>query len=158
MTRLSADARAELLERFHGWLGMHRLPVTRQRDAIADAVFSSDEHLSVEELRERLEAGGARFGTATIYRTLDLLERGGFVRRHQFGARSGRFEPEGPAGDHGHLICERCGKVVEFTHAHLDRLLPLVADEHGFRHVRHRVEIGGICRECLQQEVGGPAR
>ncbi len=55
---------------------------------------------------------------------------------------------------HEHLICERCGRVVEFQNERLERMLPILADEHGFQHQRHRVEIYGVCRECRQRELG----
>ena len=55
---------------------------------------------------------------------------------------------------HEHLICERCGRVVEFPNERLERMLPVIADEHGFQHERHRVEIYGVCRECRQRELG----
>jgi Fur family ferric uptake transcriptional regulator len=56
--------------------------------------------------------------------------------------------------DHEHLICERCGQVVEFANDRLERMLPVLADEHGFQHRRHRVEIYGVCRGCRQRELG----
>jgi Fur family ferric uptake transcriptional regulator len=155
MTRLSADERRELLERFRGWLSEHRQPVTRQRDLIAELVFASDEHLSVERLREALAARGHKVGTATVYRTLDLLERAGFVRAHRFGGGYRRYEPAGTADEHGHLICDRCGQVSEFANEQLTRLLGIVADEHGFQRQRQRVEITGICRACLARDLGG---
>ena len=55
---------------------------------------------------------------------------------------------------HEHLICERCGAVVEFQNERLERMLPVIADEHAFQHQRHRVEIYGVCRECRQRELG----
>ena len=155
MTQLSVDEQRGLLERFRGWLSDHRLPVTRQRDLIAELVFASDEHLSVERLRELLAGRGSRVGIATIYRTLDLLERGGFVRAHRFGEGFRRYEAAPAADDHGHLVCDRCGAVVEFTNDQLTRLLAIVADEHGFQRQRQRVEIMGTCRDCLRRDLGG---
>ena len=156
MTRLSADERRQLLQRFRDWLTEHRQPVTRQRDIIAELVFASDEHLSVDRLREALVARGQKVGTATIYRTLDLLERAGFVRAHRFGGGYRRYEAAaGAADEHGHLICDQCGQVIEFTNDQLTRLLGIVADEHGFQRQRHRVEITGTCRDCLARELGG---
>jgi Fur family ferric uptake transcriptional regulator len=55
--------------------------------------------------------------------------------------------------DHEHLICERCGRVEEFANERLERMLPVLADEHGFQHRRHRVEIYGVCRTCRRQEL-----
>jgi Fur family ferric uptake transcriptional regulator len=56
---------------------------------------------------------------------------------------------------HEHLICERCGRVVEFQNEPLERMLPIIADEHRFQHLRHRIEIYGVCRDCRQRELGG---
>jgi len=155
MPRLSREERTELLERFRRWLREQRLPVTRQRDVVAELVFASDEHLPVGAIASRLRESGERVGTATIYRTLDLLVRAGLVRANEFGQRFQRFEPAAGAGDHEHLVCIRCGRVVEFANERLERMLPSIADEHAFRHQRHRVEIFGTCRECLQRELGG---
>ena len=109
----------------------------------------------MERLREALAARGHKIGTATLYRRLDLLERAGFVRAHRFGGGYRRYEPAGMADEHGHLICDRCGQVSEFTNEQLTRLLGIVADEHGFQRQRHRVEITGICRDCLARDLGG---
>jgi Fur family ferric uptake transcriptional regulator len=158
MARLSPDERRALLARFRDWLTEHRLPVTRQRELVAELVFESDDHLSVERLRERLRVRGASVGVATLYRTLDLLERAGFVRAHQFGAGHRRYEPAVPADEHGHLVCDRCGNVLEFRNDQLTRLLAIVADDHGFQLQRQRVEIMGTCRDCLRRDLGGIAR
>ena len=154
MARLASGERSELLERFRRWLREQRLPVTAQRDRIAETVFGSEEHLSVEAIARRLRERGPRVGVATIYRTLGLLVSAGLVREHEFGEGFRRFEPAGGEDAHGHLICVRCGRVVEFENERLERMLPVVADEHAFQHRRHRVEIFGTCRDCLQRELG----
>jgi Fe2+ or Zn2+ uptake regulation protein len=46
--------------------------------------------------------------------------------------------------------------VVEFQNERLERMLPIIADEHGFQHERHRVEIYGVCRDCRQRELVAP--
>jgi Fur family ferric uptake transcriptional regulator len=154
MARLGSEERSDLLDRFRRWLREQRLPVTRQRDLIAETVFRSEEHLSVEAIARRMAERGARVGVATIYRTLELLVSAGLVREHEFGEGFRRFEPAGREGGHEHLICVRCGKVVEFANERLERMLPVIADEHAFQHERHRVEIFGTCRDCLQRELG----
>lgn len=155
MPQLSADEQRRQLERFRSWLSDHRLPVTRQRDQVAQLVFAAEEHLSVERLRELLARRGRPVGMATVYRTLDLLEQAGLVRAHRFGAGHRRYEAASLADEHGHLICDQCGAVVEFDNEQLARLLAIVADEHGFQHQRHRIEIMGTCRDCLRRDLGG---
>ncbi|HXI20558.1 MAG TPA: Fur family transcriptional regulator [Gemmatimonadales bacterium] len=154
MTRLATGEGEALLERFRRYLREHRQPVTRQRVRVADVVLTSEEHLSVEQIRRRLAAEGRAVGLATIYRTLDLLVEAGLARDHDFGQGYRRFEPVPGREAHEHLICVRCGQVLEFAHERLARMLPIIADEHGFQPERHRVEIYGVCRNCQRRGLG----
>lgn len=133
------------------------LPVTQQREAVAEVVFGSDAHLSVEEIERELRVRGDRIGKATIYRTLDLLVRSRLVEEHDFGEGFKRYEhrlSQHPI--HEHLICLECGKVSEFESNELYRVESRVRSEYGFRSVRHRLEIYGLCRECDEAGVELP--
>jgi Fur family transcriptional regulator, ferric uptake regulator len=154
MPSLASAESAALLERFRRYLREHRQPVTRQRDLVAQAVFLSQDHPSVEGIRRALRERGEHVGTATVYRTLEVLVQSGLVRAHDFGEGFRRYEPMAAQTDHEHLICERCGRVIEFQNDRLERMLPIIADEHGFQHQRHRLEIYGVCRDCRQRELG----
>jgi Fur family ferric uptake transcriptional regulator len=153
MARLARGEGAALLDRFRRHLRDHHQPVTRQRELVAQAVFLSEEHLSVEEILRRLKESGEAIGTATVYRTLELLVESRLVRAHDFGEGFKRYEPMPAQTHHEHLICERCGRVVEFQNVQLERMLPMIADEHGYQHQRHRVEIYGVCGECRRGEL-----
>jgi Fur family ferric uptake transcriptional regulator len=154
MPRLARGEGAALVERFRRYLRDHRQPVTRQRDIVAQVVLLAEDHPSVEGIRRALRARGENIGVATVYRTLDVLVQSGLVRAHDFGEGFKRYEPMPAQTDHEHLICERCGKVVEFQNERLERMLPIIADEHAFQHQRHRVEVYGVCRDCRQRELG----
>jgi Fur family ferric uptake transcriptional regulator len=159
MTGLAEAEGAALLDRFHRYLRDHRQPVTRQRDLVAQTVFDSDDHPSVDVILRRLRERGEAVGTATVYRTLELLVESGLVRAHDFGEGFKRYESMPAQARHEHLICDRCGRVVEFQNERLERILPIIADEHAFQHSNHRVEIYGVCRECRRGElVVGPGR
>jgi Fur family ferric uptake transcriptional regulator len=154
MSGLASAEGAALLERFRHYLREHRQPVTRQRDLVAAVVFLSDDHPSVEGIRRALKERGEHVGTATVYRTLEVLVESGLVRAHDFGEGFKRYEPMPGQAHHEHLICERCGRVVEFQNERLERMIPIIADEHAFQHQRHRIEIYGVCRDCRQRELG----
>lgn len=151
--RLSKEQSSELLEQFRRWLRDHRLPVTRQRDLVAAALFGADGHLSAEALERRLREQGHPIGTATVYRTLDVLVEAGLARAHDFGTGVRRFEPLTGNSDHGHFVCTRCGTVTEFADDRLDRIVGFVADEHGFLLHRRRVELHGLCRDCQRRDL-----
>ena len=146
---------APLLERFRGYLRDNGLPVTRQRDLIAETLFGATDHPSAESLQRALRAGGARIGTATVYRTLELMVGAGLARAHDFGEGVRRYEAVVAGEPHEHLICRRCGRVIEFSSERLERMLPALADEYGFQHQQHRVEIYGTCRDCRRRDVAG---
>lgn len=154
MPALGSAEGAALLERFRRYLREHRQPVTRQRDLVAEVVFRSEGHPSVDGIRRALKERGEHVGLATVYRTLEVLVESGLVRAHDFGEGFKRYEPMPAQAHHEHLICERCGRVVEFQNERLERMLPVIADEHGFQHHRHRVELYGVCRDCRQRELG----
>jgi Fur family ferric uptake transcriptional regulator len=151
-------ASQQLFERFHRWLRERHLPITRQRDMIARVVFAGGEHLSADGVQRHLRDQGHRIGTATVYRALDVLVESGLVRAHDFGEGYRRFEALLTPGQHGHLVCSRCGRVTEFSTDRLERLLPIVADEHGFQHQTHRVEIRGLCGTCREADAGALVR
>ena len=100
---------------FGRYLREQGLPVTQQRASVASVVFSSDEHLSVEEIEGSLRARGERIGKATIYRTLDLLVRSKLVDEHDFDEGFKRYEHRlSRQPVHEHLICLSCARVTEF--------------------------------------------
>ncbi|MGH7518606.1 MAG: Fur family transcriptional regulator [Gemmatimonadales bacterium] len=157
MARLARGEGAALLDRFRRHLREQHLPITRQRDLVAQAVLLSDEHLSVDSIQRRLQDQGERVGLATIYRTLDVLVGSGLVRAQDFGEGFKRYEPMAQQSGHEHLICVRCGRVVEFQNERLERMLPIIADEYAFQHQWHRVEIHGVCPDCRRRDLGALA-
>ncbi len=144
---------APFVRLFGRYLREQGLPVTQQREAVAQVVFSTDDHLSVDDIERELRGGGERIGKATIYRTLDLLVRSKLVEEHDFGEGFKRYEHRlSRQPVHEHLICTGCGNVTEFRSGDVLRLEQQVALEHGFRPTRHKLEIYGLCAAC--QEAG----
>ena len=145
------------VERFRRYLRDRRLPVTRQRMAVAEVLFSSGDHPSVELLRRRLVERGARVGTATLYRTIEALVESGLAQEHDFGEGFKRYEASRGSAQHAYLVCRRCGTVVEVTNERLERMLRMTADEQHFHYERSRAEIHGICESCRIRDVSGLA-
>lgn len=134
---------------FRRYLREQGLPVTQQREAVAEAVFTSTGHLSVEDIEAALKDTGERIGKATIYRTMEILVRSGLVEERDFGEGFKRYEHLfGQLPAHAHLICTTCSGVVEIQSPDLVRLQEEAADDHGFLPTRHRMEIFGVCSSC----------
>ena len=144
---------APFIRLFGRYLRDQGLPVTQQREAVAEVVFGSNAHLSVDEIEQELRRRNERIGKATVYRTLDLLVKSKLVDEHDFGEGFKRYEHRlSRQPIHEHLICLECGKVVEFRSDELREIEERVAREHGFRLSRHKLEIYGLCQAC--EEAG----
>ena len=143
---------------FSRYLREQGLPITQQREAVAQVVFSATGHLSVEEIEQRLRQGEERIGKATIYRTLDLLVKSKLVEEHDFGEGFKRYEHRlSREPVHEHLICLECGTVLEFRSDEVARIEQRVLSDHGFEPARHRLEIYGLCQDCRSAGVALPA-
>ncbi|MDR2152727.1 MAG: transcriptional repressor [Helicobacteraceae bacterium] len=143
----------EALERFVKILKDNDLKYTFQREVILRAIVASDSHFIPEELKLKLskEYGCPHIGTATIYRTLSLLEEAGIVTSVSFGANGKKYE-YGLKAHHDHMICDRCGKMIEFIDEEIENRQKEIAALHGFKIVNHAMQLRGICKECLQEQ------
>ncbi len=124
------------------------LPLTPQRLAVAELLLGSERHLSAEELIEALAAKGIKVGTATVYRTIDVLLESGFVEERDRGEGFRRFEARRELPHHEQLLCTSCGKVEEFRDAALERMTSRIAESRGFVRERHRLVVYGMCGAC----------
>lgn len=133
---------------FRDYLRDHNLPVTAQRLAVAEVVLRGDRHLSADDVAREVAARGISVGTATVYRTLDVLVRSGLAVERDFAEGFKRYEPARDVPHHEHLRCSRCGRVVEFRDERLERMTVLIAEAHGFAREGHRLVIEGVCATC----------
>ena len=144
------------MEAFRAYLRDRNLPVTPQRQAIAEVVLESAGHLSADDIERELAVRGVMVGTATVYRTLEVLVRSGLVVERDFGEGFRRYEPARGAPQHEHLICTACGAVIELSDERLERMTTLLAEAKGFLRRRHRLVIEGICAECRRRGGSAP--
>jgi Fur family ferric uptake transcriptional regulator len=133
---------------------------TAQRDDIARVFFGRGGHVSIDELHAEVKKVNPRVGYATVHRTVRLLKELGFAAERHFDDGQARYEQVDDEGQHDHLICERCRRIVEFKSEEMDALQGTVARALGFVVSRRRMELYGICRECREgrQRRGAPDR
>jgi Fur family ferric uptake transcriptional regulator len=144
-TRVDADRQMEL---FHSRLKERGLKSTGQRDDIARVFFGLGQHISAERLYAEVKKINPHVGYATIYRTLRLLKECELVSERHFDDGQARYEVVSDK-HHDHFICERCGKIIEFENEGLERLQETVARELKVTLTRHKMELYGICSDCL---------
>ena len=143
---LDKAAREEILRRY---LTEHGLKSTRQRDLIAEAFFDAETHVRIDEILERVRTLDPKVSQATVYRTMKLLKDSGLAVERRFSDGQTLYESSDQGEQHhDHLICTRCGKIVEFVDERIERLQKQVAEEHGFAVEDHKMELYGLCRDC----------
>ncbi len=133
---------------FRTYLATQGLKSTRQREIILDEFLRAGAHLSTEELYLSLRSLHPGIGYATVHRTLKLFAECGIAEPRHFGDGQTRYETRAGEEHHDHLICTDCGAIVEFENPQIEALQETVANQHGFRIERHRLELYGRCREC----------
>lgn len=121
---------------------------TRQREIILETFLKIGGHVSAEELYHKVTRRDPSIGLATVYRTLTLLCEGGIAQQREFGEGRTRFELMHEPKHHDHLICTKCGKIIEFENCNIERLQEKVARENEFKIYTHKLEIYGRCSEC----------
>ncbi|WP_457606588.1 Fur family transcriptional regulator [Nitratifractor sp.] len=142
-----------LLEELKRILKEKQLKFTRQRELVLKALYENEGHHSPEELHRKIQelAPESKVGIATVYRTLALLEEEGLADSLSLDKEGKRYEI-GLKKHHDHLICTRCGKIIEFFDETIERQQEEVARKFRFRMTDHAMKIIGICHECQQNE------
>lgn len=124
------------------------LKVTLPRVKILDILETSvQRHMSAEDVYKSLIDRGEEIGLATVYRVLTQFEGAGLVCRHHFEGGQSVFELN-RGSHHDHLVCMKCGKVVEFMEEEIEKRQKAIAEEHGFTLEDHSLVIYGICPAC----------
>lgn len=125
---------------------------TRQRLAIVIELDRTERPMTAQALHTRLNRGRHGPGLATVYRTVQALADAGFARA--FPGSEGELsyklcEP----GHHHHLICERCGLVVEIPSCEVEGWARQTARRRGFTVSSHQAEVFGVCERCSNRPV-----
>jgi Fur family ferric uptake transcriptional regulator len=124
---------------------------TPQRSAIVEAIFSSDDHFTADDLWERIrktKSLDSQSSRATVYRTISLLVEAGLLHEIDLGDDQKTYDPnfvDSPA--HNHLVCIDCGKVIEFEDSHIQLMNDCAARRLGFRAERQTLKIEACCEK-----------
>jgi Fur family ferric uptake transcriptional regulator len=147
------DDAGELKERWRAYVQDRRLNTTSQREAIVEQFLRTRDHVSIDELLNKVRKRHPKVGYATVYRTLKLLVDSGLAVERQFGDGQARYEVIGD--HHDHLICMKCSLILEFEDDEIERLQDKIAERlGGFTVLRHRHELYGLCPKAAGEAAG----
>lgn len=127
------------------------LKVTIPRVKILEILESAEPpHLSAEDIYKKLMSLGHEIGLATVYRVLTQFESVGIVIRHHFEGGESIFELD-TGEHHDHLVCVKCGQVLEFVDETIEERQQVIAKTNNFRITDHSLYIYGVCEACDKQ-------
>lgn len=122
---------------------------TWQKEAVREALSSSDRFMSAQSLHAALERSGTRIGLATVYRALSALAEQGEADSLHSGEEV-LYRLCEMDGHHHHLICRLCGRAEEIQAHPVEAWANEVAREKGFIDPNHVVDIFGVCPDCAR--------
>ena len=131
---------------FAAYLRSRGLSFTAERQAILQQILTGGSHFQADELYVQLARNKTRpVSRATVYRTLSLLTDCGLIRQVAFVDRHSHYEH---LFGHDHLICRKCGRIIEFQDRSLSRVLDRVCKGRKFRPLSRKIEVVGLCSKC----------
>ena len=125
--------------------------LTPQRMLVTEALHDAEGHISAEEIYEQLHARYPYSNISTVYRTLELLKELKLVTGTDFGEGRVRYHVA-EKGHHHHLVCRRCGKIVDLDESVLFPLKDTLLLDYGFEADLRHLAIPGKCSDCSKKE------
>ena len=110
---------------------------------------SDNRHMSAEDVYREVLKDSDPVGLATVYRVLAQFVEAGLVVRHQFEGDKSVFELN-DAAHHDHMVCVKCGLVIEFVNREIESLQQQMADRHEFDLQEHSLTLYGLCSNCRE--------
>ncbi len=126
---------------------------TNERAAILREVFSNHGHFDPEDLFFEIRKKGMKASRASVYRTLQLLLECGLVEQVERVDKHAHYEHTFGHKHHDHLICVKCGRVMQIYSEKLEQLQKNLCKKEKFRCVSHTLEMRGYCEKCSGKRI-----
>ncbi|MDP2645097.1 MAG: transcriptional repressor [Desulfobacterales bacterium] len=121
-----------------------------QRSRVLEIFLNTERHLTGNELYDLARKKYPKLGYATVYRAMKVIAEAGLAEEIDFGDGSKRYEHKFGHEHHDHLICVQCGRCVEAMNPQIEKLQREFAKEHGFELMDHKMNLFGICSDCIK--------
>ena len=119
------------------------IKATKSRMELIEIILGSNDHMSIDDILNKVRKSKSNIGIATVYRTLKLLEDHNFIVKHVFKNNTIVYENTFDKAHHHHLIDVNDGHVIEYENADLEKLIHSIADQLGYELTGHNIELYG---------------
>lgn len=138
-----------ILKKFKNFLKKKNLRNTNERTIILSEIYKHNGHFNSDDLYVKLKLAGYNISRATIYNTLQLLEKANLVVKHYFKENYAVYEKVSFNKTHYHLICIKCGKMEEFEEKEINKLVKKISGKYNYKYLNHSMYIYGLCESCV---------
>jgi len=128
---------------------------SHQREQILDVFLAIEKHPTIGDLYELVKKKNPKVGLATVYRAMSVICDAGLAREVDFGDDLRRFEHKYRHQHHDHLVCLKCGRIIEVISPEIEELQKDLAKKHDFAPIKHKMQIFGTCSKCKHNETQG---
>ncbi|MDP4856700.1 MAG: transcriptional repressor [Desulfobacterales bacterium] len=140
-------------EQFKKLFKQERIDRFEDRFKVLDTFLKTEQHVTKVEMTQLLQESGHELSGDFVGDTLNLMCRFGFARENRFDNGTIRYEHLHLGDHHDHMICTKCKKIFEFRNDQMEALQVNIAAAIGFHMLQHKMEIYGICAECLKDRA-----
>jgi Fur family ferric uptake transcriptional regulator len=121
--------------------------LTTQRRLLLEVLQEAEGPVDAKELYRRASASDQSISWATIYRSLNLFKQLGLIDERRLTKARCSYEIKQPL-EHMHLVCQCCGKIIEFENSLVRKLVEVVRREHRFNVTKVDLSLEGYCAKC----------
>lgn len=143
----------QLMDEMRYYLHQHGYKLTPQRETILNVLANEDEHLSAEDIYDRVRKDNPNIGLATVYRTLEMLSAMKIIDKVSFEDQKVRYEWRKTELTHAHhhLYCKDCGTIIEIDEDLIGLITPIISKKYHFQIDDLPLSFYGYCEDCQKK-------
>ena len=120
------------------------------RFQVLEAFLKLEHHVSIEDVLTQLKKDKIKLDKGFVFNTMELLCRFGFASKIEFHDDQTQYEHRHLGLHHDHMICTKCGDILEFKDENIEKQQFRVAEAYGFLMLQHKMDLYGICSKCMK--------
>ncbi len=121
---------------------------SKPREKVLEVFLSAEKHLTIYDLYDLVKKEYPEIGQATIYRAMKVICDSGLADAIDIGDGIKRFEHKFGHKHHDHLICIKCGRIIEVRNDVIEELQEKMCKKYSFKITDHKLQIYGYCKDC----------
>jgi Fur family ferric uptake transcriptional regulator len=138
-------------EQFVKLFKQDRIDRFNDRLAVVEVFLRTEHHVTADDLTDLVNRNGHQLSAEFVADTIELMCRYGFAEKNSFNNGEYRYEHRHLGQHHDHMICTKCRTIIEFEDRQLEQLQLEIAAAKGFHLLQHKMELYGLCRQCLNR-------